>query len=80
MTSRIQRDGYRYVREDREYFPVSVLDVLTGAPYYRSSWQLYERQHGRARRVGTCNSYEDVLAFLAGSNEHIKGAHAKGQE
>lgn len=56
-------DGYRYIRESRSY-----RSDADGKLYAVSRYALYERQDDRARRVGTCDSYDDALSFLKGSN------------
>jgi hypothetical protein len=61
----------RYIRESRTYS--SALEVAMGATISTSTYALYERQDGRAVRVGTCVSYEDALGFLQGAEPTHKG-------
>ena len=54
-------DGYRFIRETRSY-PTDVYGkVITVSRY-----ALWERQDGRARRVGTVDTYVEAQRFLAG--------------
>ena len=59
----MREDGYRYIRESRSY-----RSDADGKLYAVSRYALFEQQDGRARRVGTCDSYDDALRFLHGAN------------
>jgi|HubBroStandDraft_6_1064221.scaffolds.fasta_scaffold00174_17 hypothetical protein len=54
-------DGYRYIRESRSYRADA-----DGKLYAVSRYALWERQDGRAKRVGTVDTYEQAERFLAG--------------
>jgi len=62
-------DGYRYMREERTY--ASALEIAMGAPISSSRFALYERQDGRAVRVGTATTYGAALDFLASSGQTV---------
>lgn len=65
------QDGYRYVREERTW-PTPV-GIITGERAV-SKWALYERQDGRAQRVGTALTYDAVREFL--SDQGVTNARA----